>query len=159
MAAKAEEKRLAELRKRRQYHSDQKHYKVGPKQSSRNRGRSTMKPEASQSWRCWNCGKLGHVAGDCRAPRKGGSGQGGPANFFAPRARQVQASKESPAGTTIPATMDPHQYRLPDSDEENSGVRVTEISRHCSGHHYCGCRSIQMDSCSSKVEETGFEVS
>ena len=27
----------------------------------------------------------------------------------------------------MPVTMDPHQYLLPNSDEENSAVRVTEI--------------------------------
>ena len=73
VSAKAEEKRLAELRKRRQYHSDQKQKplttartEVGLKQSlddSHNRDWSTTKPQSSLPRRYWEVWQVGPCGG------------------------------------------------------------------------------------------------
>ena len=77
LAAKAEEKRLAELRKRRQYQFDQKrkHTSLPKPQSSGTQPATSPQGDAgsgrrSSLIRCWNCERTGHISSDCRAPRR-----------------------------------------------------------------------------------------
>ena len=77
LAAKAEEKRLAEIKKRRQYHSE---HKPKSTSSSKSDGSNSRSPNKSQSdggsgrknstVRCWNCRRTGHMAADCKAPKR-----------------------------------------------------------------------------------------
>ena len=81
LAAKAEEKRLAEIKKRKQYHSDQRHEKrTGSPKSERPKGRRHHDDQVEGASgrktsliRCWSCQRTGHVASDCKEPKRGKS--------------------------------------------------------------------------------------
>ncbi len=146
LAAKTEEKRQAELRKRRQYtrslrrghmsnsetpqqHTGSKKTGGGTKSSENREGTTTesggdanKKPKGL----CWTCGNPGHKASECTSkpgkPRSGGTNR-------SPRTQQVQTSteeKQQPSNNTPTPVGDPQQYLLPDSDEEGV-TRVTEV--------------------------------
>ena len=72
LAAKSEEKRLAEIKKRRQYRTEHKHtYTGSSKLEGSNSRPSSITP--SSLVRCWNCQRAGHISADCKAPRRGGA--------------------------------------------------------------------------------------
>ena len=123
MAAKAEEKRLAELMKRRQYRPDSRRsnttdttpqsLKKGDRSKidqSSDRSTKTDKSSGGGSQRriagrCWNCDRPGHVATECRAPKSGASGgtqSGGSSR--SPHTNQVQTSTEGGETPTPPVT-------------------------------------------------------
>ena len=151
LAAKAEEKCLAELTKRRQYirelrrnHSTSSDSTLQPFEGKKTDGDT----KTTRGWgagggggqgvkqkatgRCWTCDKPGHKASECKSkPRGGGNNQ-------PPRTNQVQTSEgkdEQPgAGTTTDTTQstDPLRYLLPDSDEEGV-IRVAEVRMKAKG--------------------------
>ena len=112
LAAKAEEKRLAETKKQRQYQSEQK-----PKQTSsaRPEGSKHRQSTGDQSEggfgcgnsviRCWNCQCPGHLAADCKDPKWGKSEQparGGRAQQIHSAAHRSGGQEpQSPAKTTL----------------------------------------------------------
>ena len=120
MAAKAEEKRLAELKKRRQYRPDSRRSNTTdttPKSSKKgdrsmtdqNSDRSTKTGKSRSqrriAGRCWNCDRPGHMATECRAPKSGASGKtqnGGSSR--SPRTNQVQTSTKGGETPTPPVT-------------------------------------------------------
>ena len=137
IAAKAEERRLSELKKRRLYKLDQKLVRTGEARSDPRKGHqrtlqapidSQTKGGPSNQKQCWNCGRVGHIAAECRAPRQGGGNQtaGGRNNLARPtRTHQVQITR----GARDYAASDegnPRHFLLPDSDEEPV-VRVTQV--------------------------------
>ena len=119
LAAKAEEKRWAELKKRRQYRSDTRTSQPGMTQSARSEnyqmpqtnpqsggGPSNRRGQFPTTGRCWNCRKTGHVAAECRAPRPGSPASGGNSPATGPpRAQQVQTSCDSLADSPDPGTQ------------------------------------------------------
>ena len=144
IAAKTEERQLAELQKRRQYRSD---IRPGQSQGAQPGERSinhriktdtpTRTKKGERSVRCWNCNALGHVAADCTAPRKENRTKYGWKGGAAPKTRtnQVQILGRREPQTTCalvapPSRVpenDPRQFLLPDSDEEESSAQVDEI--------------------------------
>ena len=160
MAAKAEEKHLAELKQHRQYRPDSRRISMTnttPESSKQSHNLPTKTDKSSGNGaqrkiagRRWICDKVGHVAAECRAPNSGDSVKiqsGG--NYRSPRTctctNQVQTSTEGSGTPTLSvigtiaqssnATEtthrdDPHQYLLPDSDEEGvpcvSEIRVKD---------------------------------
>ena len=154
LAAKTEEKRLAELKKCRQYTRGlrRSHPTGSPPQSSDKSNASGEKmnqpghgagggagagaggrvAKQRTAGRCWTCDRPGHKASECRSnPGKSLSGRQNQ-----PRANQVETLEEEgkqPAAETTTTTTqsDPNQSTdslqyLPDSDEEGV-VRVTEV--------------------------------
>ena len=119
LAAKTEEKRLAELKKRRKYRSDTSQSLSGGVQAAGSETkRSNPLPQTNlpsrggpsnkrspATVRCWNCGRTGHVSAECRAPRAAGSGRptsGG--SFRPPQAQQVQSAVTSTESSDLGAT-------------------------------------------------------
>ena len=142
LAAKTEEKRLAEIQKRRQYHSEHKYKNTSSSRQDSSNSRSPSNPQSgggpgrkSSTVRCWNCRRTGHIAADCKVPKREESDQ--PFRWEKPtNTRQVQSSEDQgphdqdpqPSTETTPTTSeDPRQYLLPDSDEEGSAAGVNEV--------------------------------
>ena len=154
LAAKAEEKRLAELRKWRQYRADHRSVQlVRGQPTQREAGESNLQPKPYQ-WsrggagsggppnrKCWNCGKPGHIASECRT--SGTRSPGRPDTRLSPitrspRTQQVQSldgsttdsatppGREKATSSSTTPVDNPLQYLLPDSDEE-AVVRVTRV--------------------------------
>jgi hypothetical protein len=120
-AAKNEERRLAELRKRQQYtrtkgptpqdHTSRKAADTKPSEHT------VLEPTPSQGGRkCYTCGKPGHLARDCRS-RKSESG-GRPLGATRPtnaKQVQVQARRDSSA---IQGRVDPLDFLESLSEDE-----------------------------------------
>ena len=160
LTAKTEEKRLAEIKKRRQYHSEHKYKNTSSSRQDSSNSRSPSNPQSgaeasrqasqkavsyagsplvfqrkSSTVRCWNCRRTGHIAADCKAPKREESDQ--PFRWEKPtNTRQVQSFEDQgphdqdpqPSPETTPTTSeDPRQYLLPDSDEEEPAAGVNEV--------------------------------
>ena len=145
LAAKVEEKRLAELTKCQQYirelrrnHSTSSDSPLQPFEGKNTDGDT----KTTRGWgagggggqgvkrkatgRCWTCDKPGHKASECKSKPRGGE------NHQPPRTNQVQTfeGKDEQPGVvtttdTTPST-DPLRYLLPDLDEEGV-IRVAEV--------------------------------
>ena len=139
LAAKAEEKRLAAIKKRRLYHSEHRSKPSGPFKPADPDSQPPGHPQGeggsgrkNSVVRCWNCRRTGHVAAECKAPRRGGSDQPS-RRERPPRAQQVQSDPQhdqelQPSDGTTPTTPgDPKQYLLSDSEEQESKVGVNEV--------------------------------
>ena len=150
LAAKTEEKRLAEIKKRRQYHSEHKYKNTSSSKQDSSNSRSPSNPQSgggsgrkSSTVRCWNCRRTGHIAADCKAPKREESDQ--PFRWEKPtNTRQVQSSEDQgphdqdpqPSTETTPTTSeDPRQHLLPDSDEEEPAAGVNEVRVQHKGNH------------------------
>ena len=130
LAAKNEERRLAELRKRHFYKKSLPGHSqttVAPSQSHK-RGQGDRRPppkdrgSGKSSLRCYNCNEVGHLSKDCKKPRtesKGRSEAKLPSNT-----RNSSTANTRQVVTTKPAE-DPLDFLLSGSDDE--AVKKVEL--------------------------------
>ena len=141
IAAKSEERRLQELRKRQQYHkvSTGTRPPVRPPLSSKSASRSSSSPPkgrggsrgSTEKRTCFMCDQPGHIAINCPKQRTESKGRGKPpfrrpvttGNSDTPL-RQVQAAQKAEAQTSSVAE-DPLSLLLSDSEEEQ--VNLVQI--------------------------------
>ena len=82
LAARNEEKWLIDLKKRRQFLKPQPQSMERKASTRMQKNQQTSQPHNNSSVgdgsgkRCYNCGRMGHVAKDCRAPKVDGRSQG-----------------------------------------------------------------------------------
>ena len=126
-AAKTEERRQAELKKRRQYQSDRtdrssKKPSNQPAAASHKPTQTSNRPSTTKSSdkkliKCWNCEKTGHIAANCRRPRKESTGRSSDRKPGG-KVEMVQSSSKD----------DPMQYLLSDdSDSDSTEVRQVRV--------------------------------
>ena len=122
LAAKNEEKRWLELKKRKSYNLEQRtQYKKPTFSSETNFPKKSLpektSEEASHGWKtpkCWTCGKVGHLSKDCRGRKKespGSHGSNSKANAKIVQSEPVPTTRE-----------DPREFMLSDSEEEDKTV-------------------------------------
>ena len=131
VAAKSEERRLAELQKRRQYQTTlqrgSKKISTQPQPSTggANRPKQGSGPRSNtdeKSRKCWNCDRTGHMAYNCPKPKKESMGKPD---------HKSSAKMVSSAETRIPQEVldDPLQYLLSDP-EDSSDIRQVRVQDH-----------------------------
>ena len=121
-AAKTEERRQAELRKRRQYQSDRPAKKpishiVGGKSQQEPERSTAEKPTDKKSIKCWNCDRTGHIAANCRKPRRESGGRSADRRPGG-KVDMVQSS---------PARDDPMQYLQSDGSDDETEIRQVRV--------------------------------
>ena len=140
-ATKKEERRQAELKKRKQYQTDHiprfsrrptntPATNHPPRTSSRPEARAA--PDGKPPFKCWNCGEVGHAAKDCRKPKRESTGQRDRRRPPASIPARTNVVRSAPIA---PPTEDPLQY-LFSSDSDDAGalqVRVCDkgSKSHC----------------------------
>ena len=127
VAAKNEERRQVALKKCKQYHGDNlppyRSFGKPPSRPLENGSTPSQDrrglPTRDGGRKCWNCDMVGHLAKDCRKPKKESLGM---TSQKPPSARMVQSGGGEPL-----TEDDPVQYLLSDSDEcEVKQVRVQD---------------------------------
>ena len=142
VAAKNEERRQAALKKRKQYQSTTGG--GGPAQSNPDAklpgGGGMLAPErrGPPTRRCWNCDTIGHLAKDCRRPKRESFGSA--SSQKTPHTRLVHSGNSDmgpPASdsASVPPLVedDPLRYLLSDSEEE-AGVNQVRVTDKGSAH-------------------------
>ena len=131
MAAKNEEKRQSELKKRQQYLQPSKSQASGaaPAKKSTSAKADHSKPQPSQDHtskiRCHNCRKIGHMKKDCPYKTEStGNKQHTSKNPPSTSAKQVTADG---AGQDV-ASDNPLDYLYSDSDEEKQAVKTVRVN-------------------------------
>ena len=131
MAAKNEEKRQSELKKRQQYLQPSKSQASGtaPAKKSTFAKSDHPKPQPSQDHiskiRCHNCRKIGHMKKDCPYKTEStGNKQHANKNPPSTSAKQVTADG---AGQDV-ASDNPLDYLYSDSDEEKQAVKTVRVN-------------------------------
>ena len=120
-----EERRQAKLKKRRQYQSDRTDHsaKKPSSQSATNKpqqppNKQSVKPPDKKQIKCWNCEKMGHIAANCRKPRRESAG----------RSHDTKPGGKVDMVQSNLTTDDPMQYLLlDDSDEDTTEVRQVRV--------------------------------
>ena len=126
IAAKNEEKRLAELRRRQQY---SKSTQPKPSQSERNRATTTdplrhpsvpNKSGSVDAKKCFFCKKTGHLMRDCRLRKSENTSSGRPA------ATKLVTIKGSSEGRT--KQPNPSDLLFSSDSEDSDGVRLIQVA-------------------------------
>ena len=121
VAAKSEERRLAELQKRRQYQSpqlrgtkkatNQPQVSAADGQPQQGQSAGGSNNTESRTRKCWNCNETGHMAYNCPKPKKESAGR----SSHKPVSTKMVSSTETKISEEI--LDDPLQYLLSDSDD------------------------------------------
>uniref|UniRef100_A0A1X7SUF3 CCHC-type domain-containing protein n=1 Tax=Amphimedon queenslandica TaxID=400682 RepID=A0A1X7SUF3_AMPQE len=123
VAARNEEKRLAELHRRRQYQPSSQ--KVPRKHTPVHNSGVHPKPDNSRTTpqdgkkKCWNCGQGGHMSFNCPKPLR--ESQGGASHTNKTKTRMVGSRP------LTDVLDDPLAYLLSDSDSEPSEVQQVRV--------------------------------
>ena len=142
VAAKNEERRQAALKKRKQYQSTAGGGGPAPSKIDAKLpgGGGMLAPErrGPPTRRCWNCDTIGHLAKDCRRPKRESFGSA--SSQKTPHTRMVRSGNSDmgpPAsdGASVPPSVedDPLRYLLSDSEEE-AGVNQVRVTDKGSAH-------------------------
>ena len=169
LATRNEEKRLAELAKRRRYHktsvipnlpqsgrpdSQFPRQTTNPADRSRNQPPKQSEDRDIGSRRCYSCGQLGHLAWECRSRRTESSGRGSFQRQRPGGAKQVRSDVRDPH--TLHVGQDPASFLFSDSEESDSGVRQVRINDRGSHQQYA---NVQMEGVPAKgVIDSGADI-
>ena len=148
LAAKNEERRLAELRKRKQYRTPQTMKKDDTAHKRPDQQGPQRSPGASQR-SCYNCGRPGHLARDCRQGKSESAGRQQPRSSQQPRGSQQQQSQQSSSRppqarqVTADATHENTELLnlLYSSSDEEADIRMVRVEDKGSQPH---CAPIQI---------------
>ena len=131
-AAKTEERRQAELKKRRQYQSDHvdrsskktpnQSQPAGSKPPQQPSNPNAAKPPDKKKIKCWNYDRTGHIAANCRRPKKESPG----------RPSEKKSGGKVDMVQSGPTKDDPMQYLLSDDSDDNS-TEVRQVRLHDRG--------------------------
>lgn len=129
VAAKSEERRLAELRKRQQYRKASSQWSQplsGGKRPSDPKSSTEKPPIPKGNTKCDNCGKIGHVAAKCWSKKSESQGRTPiPRRDSKSATKQVHTAREDPP-SRAPKKVDPLDLLLSDSEEET--VRLVRLT-------------------------------
>ena len=135
LAARNEERRLAELHRRQLYQqqdsSSSTFLKRGGNRPSQERGTvtrpasgqrsTTVTNDKTKNKRCWNCDRTGHVAKECRVPKRESTGR----SDNQTKTKMVQSKRDD----------NPLDYLLPDSSDSEDVSEVKQIRLVDQGSH------------------------
>ena len=119
MAARTEEQRQLELRKRRQYYSAPSPRSPKERQLEKSPGKPEQSGKPEDKRLCYKCGKPGHLFKNCRHGKTESRGQTTSGSSKEPSTRQVNAE---------PKDQNPMSYLFSDDDDEV--VNVVRVQDH-----------------------------
>ena len=144
VAAKGEEHRQSELKKRQQYQKQSQSTGSNPSKppshktgvaSSHNKP-SGNSSSSKSSKTCYNCGKIGHLAYECRSKRGQKKTESSGSKSTAPQTKQIQSTMNRES------MSNPLDFLFLSSDDEMADVLQVRVTDHGS-HPHCAKVIIQ----------------